>query len=64
MPDITMCTGRNIEGVCPIREQCYRYTAVPNPHWQSYMHAPIAHEDKVCESFRVNRTTDGSGESL
>jgi hypothetical protein len=32
MPDITMCMGRD----CPQREKCYRFTATPNPHRQSY----------------------------
>lgn len=32
MPDITMCSNVN----CPVREQCYRYRAKPDEHWQSY----------------------------
>lgn len=32
MPDITMCAGFN----CPKRENCYRFTATPNPYHQSY----------------------------
>lgn len=31
MPDITMCTGN-----CPVKENCYRYMAVPNRYGQSY----------------------------
>ena len=31
MPDITMCTGN-----CPVKENCYRYMATPNPYGQSY----------------------------
>jgi hypothetical protein len=32
MPDITMCSQYN----CELKEECYRYTAKPNPVWQSY----------------------------
>lgn len=32
MADITMCVGTD----CPLRETCYRYTATPNEHWQSF----------------------------
>lgn len=31
MADITKCSG---EG-CPVKEQCYRFTAKANEHWQS-----------------------------
>ena len=36
MPDITMCKGED----CPVKEYCYRYTAVPTPQWQSYFVEP------------------------
>jgi hypothetical protein len=37
MPDITMCKGAG----CPKKENCYRYTATPSPHWQSwFMNVP------------------------
>jgi hypothetical protein len=32
MPDITMCNGKR----CEMREICYRYTATPSKHRQSY----------------------------
>jgi len=32
VPDVTMCTDED----CPARNQCYRYRAIPNKHWQSY----------------------------
>ena len=35
MPDITMCSGKN----CPIREDCYRYTAKES-YYQSYFMIP------------------------
>ena len=31
MPDITLCTGN-----CPVKENCYRYMATPNPYGQTY----------------------------
>ena len=36
MPDITMCKGEN----CPMKENCYRYTAEPNEYHQSYFMEP------------------------
>ena len=32
MADITLCTNTD----CPLREGCYRFTAKPDPLWQSY----------------------------
>jgi hypothetical protein len=32
MPDITMCDDKE----CPMKEQCYRYTAKPNEFRQAY----------------------------
>ncbi len=61
MPDITMCTGDNSRLVCPIRETCYRHTAEPNPRWQSYMNAPIASAEEVCESYWASRASQGLG---
>jgi len=45
MPDITMCQGRD----CPKREECYRYTAKPDPLRQSY--AAFDMEEGECEYF-------------
>lgn len=36
MVDITMCKNEK----CPLKGRCYRYTAVPCPHWQSYFMSP------------------------
>lgn len=48
MSDITMCFG----GECPIKEDCYRFKAEPNPYWQSYFeNVPYNHETKVCDEF-------------
>ena len=32
MPDITMCQN----DACTLRHECYRFTAKPNPFYQSY----------------------------
>ncbi|NBT59078.1 hypothetical protein EBT16_09875 [bacterium] len=32
MADITMCMNED----CPSKQSCYRYTAIPNEHRQSY----------------------------
>ena len=46
MPDITMCVGTD----CPHRETCYRYTAKPNEHRQSYFKTPPIKEG-ICEMY-------------
>lgn len=43
MPDITMCTG----GTCQWREQCYRFTATPSEHRQSYFVTPPVKKVRV-----------------
>jgi hypothetical protein len=48
MPDITMCKGN-----CPINEYCYRYTAKPNPRWQSYSKL-----EEVCLSNEENKYSE------
>ena len=32
MPDISMCSNKT----CPLKETCYRSTAIPNPYGQTY----------------------------
>jgi hypothetical protein len=60
MPDITMCNGKkSIDGaVCKIKDKCFRFTAAPDPLWQSYFQsAPFDEEGKdrkpysYCGSF-------------
>jgi hypothetical protein len=46
MPDISMCKGTD----CPKKEQCYRYTAEPDSHWQSYFTSPPT-KDGECGYF-------------
>lgn len=33
MPDITLCAQKE----CPVAAECYRYRAVPDEHWQSWI---------------------------
>jgi hypothetical protein len=48
MADITKCSGDN----CPIKENCYRFTAVENEYRQSYfIKIPYNHESKICDYF-------------
>jgi hypothetical protein len=52
MPDITMCMG----GDCPLKQDCYRYTAKPSQYLQSYFgEIPYDTEAKECDSFLDNR---------
>lgn len=54
MPDITMCKGTNPDtgAVCPKRETCYRYTATPTEHWQSwFVKMPWGMGKKECEHY-------------
>ena len=59
MPDIAMCTGEKNNMVCPLRESCYRHTAIANPLWQSYFTKPpffeVSDKDGVfCDSYWKN----------
>ena len=44
MPDISMCQDK----YCPLREHCYRQTAIPN-EYQWY--AGFQYKDGVCEDY-------------
>ena len=49
MADIAMCRGEDFnDKICPRRDTCYRYTATPSEHRQSY--ACIEDVDK-CEVY-------------
>lgn len=51
MADISMCYG---EG-CPLKTECYRYTAPINEHRQTYfVYVPYDHAYKGCEYFSDN----------
>jgi hypothetical protein len=45
MPDISMCKNRS----CPSSPTCHRFTAEPNPHWQSY--GAFEHDDSGACSY-------------
>lgn len=47
MPDIAMCSG---EG-CPQRNRCYRATATPSTHRQTYFATPPVKADGTCDHF-------------
>ena len=48
MADITMCRGKD----CPLKDRCYRHTAVENPHWQSWFTVvAYDHRTGVCMYF-------------
>lgn len=44
MADITMCQGIK----CPLKEHCYRHTALVNPHYQSFF-VETPFKDGQCE---------------
>jgi hypothetical protein len=51
MADITMCYGMT----CPLRNECYRYTAWANPYRQSYfVIVPYDFEKNECNRFFDN----------
>ena len=45
MPDISMCQNQT----CPVKEECYRFMATPNPYRQSYAAFKVT-SDKGCEN--------------
>jgi hypothetical protein len=48
MADITMCSGLN----CPLKEKCYRFTAIENQFRQSYFqHPPYDVSRENCSLF-------------
>lgn len=62
MPDISMCNGIKCRSVCPLKDNCYRYRAVPCEFRQSYfMNAPFTiNEDLTvtCDYFSKIREGD------
>lgn len=50
MPDISKCENEE----CPLKEKCYRYTAIPSPDLQAYgWFKPD--EDGKCNGFWDNK---------
>lgn len=59
MPDITLCSSRH----CPVKGDCFRATAKPNPARQSYYNFEYTcHEDNGFTDFitYVKNTRDFS----
>lgn len=57
MADITMCMGRN----CPDKNQCWRFIAPINEHWQAYSDFDLQRTGEKCVNFwqaEVDRTDD------
>ena len=51
MPDISKCKGTD----CPLKESCYRYTAIDSEYRQSYfMKAPYNKEEDKCNHYWTN----------
>jgi len=46
MADITKCEGKD----CPLKENCYRYTAEPSEYSQAYFTEPPIKDGK-CEYY-------------
>ena len=53
MPDIAMCENEK----CPLKQDCFRYTATPSEHRQSYADfEPTVKDGKVsCDWFWANK---------
>ena len=51
MPDIAMCKNND----CPIKEDCYRYTAIADEYWQAY--AEFEYKDGCDYFWRNTRKT-------
>jgi hypothetical protein len=49
MPDISMCSGRD----CPMKQNCYRFTAKASDYQSFFMNPPIK-EDGTCDYFWNN----------
>jgi len=48
MPDMSMCKGTN----CPLKETCYRHTAIANEFRQSYFFdVPFDEEKEKCDYY-------------
>jgi len=46
MPDITMCKGTD----CKLRDECYRYTAIPSEYRQSWF-IEVPFKNNECDEF-------------
>lgn len=51
MPDIAMCAGVKFRSECPLRENCYRFRAIPTEYRQAYFtEAPFEIQDSLSVS--------------
>lgn len=50
MADITMCQDKD----CPMKDHCYRYTAIANEYYQSYF-TESPRKDLQCDEFWDNK---------
>lgn len=53
MSDISKCSGYD----CPIRNKCFRFTALANESWQTYISPPGKYIGRkfVCDFFVDNK---------
>jgi len=58
MPDITMCDGGSGNRECPMKDNCYRYTATPSEFNQSYFAVAPWYVDVSVSSQRVFELCD------
>lgn len=47
MPDISMCQGLS----CRLKQECYRFRAIPSQYAQTYFMTPPVGKDGKCEEF-------------
>ena len=61
MPDISMCANED----CPIKQSCYRYTAIANASYQSYAEFEYKNDKDKCDYFWQNwEKEEGNNGSL
>jgi len=51
MPDISMCKGKD----CPLKENCYRYTATPSCYQTFFVNPPYNREKRECDYYWENK---------
>lgn len=60
MADISMCGGEMKVGdktvICPKRDNCYRYTADADEHWQCWIGMEYDFVKEYCENFWDNKS--------
>jgi hypothetical protein len=52
MPDIAMCDGKD----CPMKDQCYRFRAIPHEIRQYYFALAPIRDGKCDEFLKINET--------